>query len=176
MTFHSTKLIARLQVRNFSIAVGPVLGGVIADRFGFRAIFVFLLIISSITVLFIIGFLPETMRSIVGNGSTRPAGIYRPMVYSVRREPFYWREPGQPTATRRIKPDVFVEPLKLLRRKDIAINLLLSGVVYAVWSMVTSSTTGLFKATFNLNETLLGLAFLPNGTVSKPLQPFRTTC
>lgn len=98
------------------------------------------------------------------------------MVYSVRREPFYWRESSQSTATRRIKPHVFVEPLKLLRRNDIAINLLLSGVVYAVWSMVTSSTTGLFKTTFNLNETLLGLAFLPNGTVWKPLQPFRTTC
>jgi Ca2+/Na+ antiporter len=44
------------------------------------------------------------------------------------------------------------------------LNLIFGGVVYAIWSMVTSSTTGLFKSRFGLSELVLGLAFLPNGT------------
>lgn len=57
----------------------------------------------------------------------------------------------------------FVEPLKLLGEKDILCNLIFGGIVYAIWSMVTSSTTRLFQQSFGLNEILLGLAFLPNG-------------
>lgn len=57
----------------------------------------------------------------------------------------------------------FVEPLKLLKGKDFLTNLIFGGVVYAIWSMVTASTTGLFKANFQLNELVLGLVFLPNG-------------
>lgn len=57
----------------------------------------------------------------------------------------------------------FAEPLLLLKEKDILLSLIFGGTVYAVWSMVTSSTTGLFKQAFSLNEVLIGLAFLPNG-------------
>lgn len=58
----------------------------------------------------------------------------------------------------------FLEPLLLLKEKDIFVGLFFGGVVYAIWSMVTSSTTGIFKQAFQLNELLLGLAFIPNGT------------
>ena len=61
----------------------------------------------------------------------------------------------------------FVEPLKFLVEKDILATLVFGGLVYTVWSMTTASTTGLFKERFGLNETMLGLAFLPNG-LSKP--------
>ena len=57
----------------------------------------------------------------------------------------------------------FVEPLLLLKEKDILPSLIFGGTIYAIWSMVTSSTTGLFKQAFGLSELLLGLAFLPNG-------------
>lgn len=64
---------------------------------------------------------------------------------------------------KKITLGTFTEPLKLLIQKDILINLIFGGVVYAIWSMVTSSTTGLFKDKFNLSELQVGLAFLPNG-------------
>jgi hypothetical protein len=50
-----------------------------------------------------------------------------------------------------------------LREKDILVSLIFGGAVYAVWSMVVASTTGLFKDRFALNDVLAGLAFLPNG-------------
>ena len=74
------------------------------------------------------------------------------------------RDFDTPVTRKSVTFGTFIEPLKLLTRKDILLNLIFGGVVYAIWSMVTASTTGLFKSNFGLSELLLGLAFLPNGT------------
>ncbi|KAH8897306.1 MFS general substrate transporter [Thozetella sp. PMI_491] len=150
-------------IRNFSIAIGPVLGGLLANFFGFRSIFVFLLILSSLTLTIIIFFLPETMRTIAGNGSLRQRGIYRPLVDNFKKEPAYMQDPEESVGGKKITLGTFIEPLKLLGERDILFNLLFGGLVYAIWSMVTSSTTGLFKSQFGLSELVLGTAFLPNG-------------
>lgn len=154
----------RIPVRNFSIAVGPVLGGVLSNYLGFHAIFVFLLILSSLTILSLVLFLPETMRSIAGNGTVRLGGIYRPLIECFGVKPKYY-EQDAPKGASRMKVDLatFISPLKLLVQRDILTNLIFGGVVYAIWSMVTSSTTGLFKDRFHLDETMIGLAYLPNG-------------
>lgn len=153
-----------ISVRNFSIAVGPVLGGVLANYLGFHSIFMFLLILSSLTLVSLVVFLPETMRSIAGNGSFRLGGIYRPAIESLGVKSKYHTQDAPKDARRiSIDLDTFTSPLKLLIQPDILTNLLFGGVVYAIWSMVTSSTTGLFKDRFHLNETMIGLAYLPNG-------------
>ncbi|KAH8774441.1 major facilitator superfamily domain-containing protein [Diaporthe sp. PMI_573] len=151
-------------IRNFSIAVGPVLGGVLSNYLGFHSIFMFLLILSSLTLVSLVVFLPETMRSIAGNGSMRLGGIYRPMIESFGVKSKYHTQDA-PKDARRVTIDLetFTSPLKLLIQRDILTNLLFGGVVYAIWSMVTSSTTGLLKDRFHLNETMIGLAYLPNG-------------
>lgn len=151
-------------VRNFSIAVGPVLGGVLANYLGFHSIFMFLLILSSLTLVSLVVFLPETMRSIAGNGTMRLGGIYRPLIESFGvKSKYHTRDASKDTRKITIDLETFTSPLKLLIQKDILTNLLFGGVVYAIWSMVTSSTTGLFKARFHLDETMIGLAYLPNG-------------
>ncbi len=167
-----------LVVRNFSIAIGPVIGGLLADFLGFRSIFVFLLVLSSLTILIIFVFLPETMRSIAGDGSLRLGGIYKPLVYSIRA-PKHAQNPGGPACSKRVTLLTFVEPLRLLAERAILFNLVFGGVVYSIWSMVTSSTPGLFNTSFALSERLLGLAFLPNGTrlpiiIKAPPQPERS--
>ncbi|KAJ0283351.1 hypothetical protein COL940_004700 [Colletotrichum noveboracense] len=147
-----------------SIAVGPVLGGLLSNYFGFRSIFVFLLIISTITLAVIITFLPETMRSIAGNGSIRLDGMYRPLARYIRGDPEYVEQGSVKSSPRKkVTFMTFVEPLRLLIQKDILINLVFGGIIYAIWSMVTSSTTGLFKESFGLNELQIGLCYLPNG-------------
>lgn len=162
-------------VRNFSIAIGPVLGGVLAEFLGFRSIFGFLLALSSIVLAVIILLLPETLRSIAGNGSLRLTGIYLPLIQRLTkggRGPNCVRyyensgEGGEMLPRKKITASTFAEPLKLLGEKDILFNLLFGGVMYAVWTMVTSSTARLFQTSFGLDEILLGLAFLPNGKFS----------
>jgi len=103
------------------------------------------------------------MRSIAGDGSLRLGGIYKPLVYSIRT-PKHAQNPGGPACSKRVTLATFVEPLRLLAERDILFNLVFGGVVYSIWSMVTSSTPGLFERSFALSERLLGLAFLPNGT------------
>ncbi|KAF2676917.1 MFS general substrate transporter [Lentithecium fluviatile CBS 122367] len=150
-------------IRNFSIAIGPVLGGILANFFGFRSIFIFLLVLSTIVVLAIVIFLPETLRSIAGNGSLRLTGIHQPLIRRIRKEKPYMTDRDDSYSPNKVTARTFIEPLLLLKEKDILLSLIFGGTVYAVWSMVTSSTTGLFKQAFGLNELLLGLAFIPNG-------------
>ncbi|KAF2470878.1 MFS general substrate transporter [Lindgomyces ingoldianus] len=150
-------------IRNFSIAIGPVLGGLLANFFGFRSIFVFLLILSSLTLLAIIIFLPETLRRIAGNGELRLTGIHKSLLQRFTKDPPYLEDRDDTYTPPRVTAKTFIEPLLLLKEKDILLSLVFGGVIYAIWSMVTASTTGLFKQAFGLNEVLLGLAFIPNG-------------
>jgi MFS family permease len=150
-------------VRNFSIAIGPVLGGLLTNFLGFRSVFVFLLILSTMVIIVIIFLLPETLRTIAGDGSLRLHGIHQPLIRRLGKEPAYVVEPAEKIERKKLTLQTFTSPLKLLTQKDVLINLIFGGVVYTIWSMVTSSTTGLFKSQFGLSQILLGLAFIPNG-------------
>ncbi|TDZ35591.1 Itaconate transport protein [Colletotrichum spinosum] len=150
-------------IRNFSTAIGPVLGGALANSLSFRSVFVFLLVASTSILIAIMVLLPETMRSIAGNGSLRLRGIYKPLIRYVTKEPKYMAEPEGPLHRQKITLWTFLRPFRLLKEKDLDINLIWGGFIYAIWNMVTSSTTPIFKEKFNLSELLLGVAFLPNG-------------
>lgn len=107
------------------------------------------------------------MRAIAGNGSLRLSGIlYQPLIYKIKGEPEDMVDPSEPPLSKKVTLQSFVGPLRLLLDRSIFLNLVFGGVVYAIWSMVTSSTTGLFKGIFGLDELRLGLAFLPNGRFS----------
>lgn len=104
------------------------------------------------------------MRSIAGNGTVPLRGVYRPLIECFGAKPkHYTQDPPKQSPRLRVNLEMFTSPLKLLIQKDVLTNLLFGGVVYAIWSMVTSSTTGLFKDRFHLDETMIGLAYLPNG-------------
>lgn len=132
-----------------------------------RSIFIFLLAASSATLIILVIFLPETLRTIAGDGTFRLSGIHRPLYQRFVKEPTYIQDPENSNERGPTRPRVtvatFLKPLRLLLEKDILASLLFGGVVYAVWSMVVASTTSLFKDRFQLGELLLGLAFLPNG-------------
>lgn len=110
------------------------------------------------------------MRRIAGNGSVKTKGVYKPLI-NLNNAPTSPSdlecEGGEAAGGSSPKPRVtimtFVEPILLLTQKDIITNLIYGGVVYTIWSMVTSSTTDLFKQNFGLNELQVGLCYLPNG-------------
>lgn len=123
----------------------------------------FLLILSSMVLIAIIVLLPETLRTIAGDGSLRLTGIYQPLIWRLGKEPSNLVEPVDAIERKKLTVQTFIAPLKLLAQKDVLINLVFGGIIYTIWSMVTASTTGLFQSRFGLNELQLGLAFLPNG-------------
>jgi len=156
------RVVTNSTVRMMGQSIGPVFGGIITQFLGFRSIFWFLFGLGSITLLLILLLLPETLRSIAGNGTLRLAGIHRPFIYtfSPPSDAFIDRDP---TPKKRLTLSSIVAPLKFLFEKDVFITLFFGSIVYTVWSMVTSSTTSLFQSRFHLNDLQIGLAFLPNG-------------
>ncbi|KAK4465085.1 major facilitator superfamily domain-containing protein [Cladorrhinum samala] len=155
-------------IRMVGQSIGPVIGGIITEFFGFHAIFWFLAILGSISLLLIVLFLPETLRSIAGNGSVPLEGINRPLVSGHLRKHWKPRNPDHhhnrlPGARRGITLGAVFSPLRFLFEKDVFVTLLFGGVVYAIWSMVTSSTAALFQPRFGLTDLQVGLVFLPNG-------------
>ncbi|EXJ73450.1 uncharacterized protein A1O5_03210 [Cladophialophora psammophila CBS 110553] len=150
-------------MRMLGQSVGPVVGGTLTQFLGFRAIFYFLLILGAVVVTIIILILPETLRSIAGDGSVRLRGfLYRPVLPLLVDEPTGRTEADLGGRAAFSWAAVF-QPLKSLLAKDVFVTLFFGSIVYAVWSMMTASTTKLFKEHYNLSNVQLGLAFVPSG-------------
>jgi len=145
-------------------SIGPVFGGILSRFLGFRSIFWGLTILGGITLLIIVFFLPETLRSVAGDGTVPLTGVYKPLFYNIIAQPdvapnIKPKRPRTPVTAKSL-----VAPLQFLFEKDVFLTLLFGSIVYTVWSMVTSSTTNLFQSIYHLNDLTVGLAFLPNGT------------
>ncbi|PBP25362.1 MFS general substrate transporter [Diplocarpon rosae] len=150
-------------VRMLGQSIGPVFGGIIAQYLGWHAIFWFLLGLGSLTLFLIVLLLPETLRSIAGNGTVRLTSIHRPLIYNFSEASPSQRIPGLPTRKEKVTVSSIVAPLRFLFEKDVFITLFFGSIVYTVWSMVTSSTAAIFQARFKLDDLQVGLVFLPNG-------------
>ncbi|KAH7419053.1 major facilitator superfamily domain-containing protein [Cadophora sp. MPI-SDFR-AT-0126] len=148
-------------IRMLGQSIGPVFGGLISQYLGYHAIFWFLFGLGSLALLFIVLLLPETLRSIAGNGTIPLTSIYRPLIY--KTPPYPLRRDQNLISSKKITVSSIFSPLKFLFEKDVFITLFFGSIVYTVWSMVTSSTTALFQTRFNLNDLQVGLVFLPNG-------------
>ncbi|KAE8145243.1 MFS general substrate transporter [Aspergillus avenaceus] len=150
-------------VRMLGQGIGPVIGGILTQSLGFRSIFWFLTICAALSLLSILIFLPETLRLIAGNGTVVLLGIHKPFQYMVtgQRGAVDGAVPSQQKA--KVTLRAILAPLTFLAEKDVFITLFFGSIVYAVWSMVTSSTTDLFHNVYHLNSLEVGLTFLGNG-------------
>lgn len=156
-------------VRQFSMAIGPVLGGILAGTLGFPSIFWTLMIFGSLVIVLIIAFLPETLRLIAGNGSIALTGLkYEPLY----RKAAPWRkkgvaapanETGERPGPEKMTVRMFFEPMLFLLEKDVACTLMFGAVIYTVFSMVSASTTFVLLHAYHLSTLKIGACFLPSG-------------
>ncbi|CAI7576462.1 unnamed protein product [Penicillium pancosmium] len=149
-------------VRMLGQGVGPVLGGILSQFLGYHAIFWFLVIASGISLVFILILLPETHRTIAGNGSVRLHGIHKPLIYYIIPQKDVQVD-THPSSPQKVTWTVLLAPLTFLVEKDVFITLFFGAIVYTVWSMVTSSTSDLFESVYGLTTLEVGLTFLGNG-------------
>lgn len=154
-------------IRMIGQALGPVLGGILNGVWGFRSIFWFLFAFSVLVLVTLLFCLPETHRQIAGSGTVPLHGIHKPFMYWLIPTPKEWTGAPAPQNTQKSLSAIFssiLTPLKHLLERDILALLSWGALVYAVWSMVTSSTTTVLKREFpSLTDVELGLCFLPNG-------------
>ncbi|GAA5864994.1 hypothetical protein JCM3774_003932 [Rhodotorula dairenensis] len=155
--------------------IGPIVGGVLAATYGWQSLFWFLFALGALVLVSLALFLPETLRSMVGDGSIPARGINRSLVsiwqQRQRRRRFGKEAMAEADAAslmakppkkgwKDVKP---FAPLKMFREKDVFLVLTFNSACYTLFYTVTTSTGTTFKDTYHLNETELGLCFIANG-------------
>ncbi|ORY29520.1 major facilitator superfamily domain-containing protein [Naematelia encephala] len=151
-------------------ALGPLLGGIFAFTLGWRSIFWFLAIACGVVLVPMICFQPETLRSLVGDGSIpppllncTPAALLRR-----RRDNQASKDRGEEiqelqTVHRKFKPWAsFV----LLLEPEIILLFLWASLYYALWYAILTLFSTLLRDRYHVNEIIIGLAYIPNGVGS----------
>lgn len=146
---------------NVGPAISPVLGGILAQYLGWRAIFWFCLIFTGVWLVPYVLFIPETCRKVVGNGSIPPQGWNRTLFDLIR--------PRDRAATQEIvlkRKLRFPNPLRALAvifEKDISIVLFYNTMLYLLFMLVCAALSTQFKEIYHLNDLQIGLCYLPYG-------------
>lgn len=159
-------------MRQLSLALGPVIGGVLAGSLGWRSIFWFLAAFSGVCVLSVVLLLPETLRRIAGNGGVPlKSWTHKPLLWGLLKGSMKMQqqdeESRQQIRSDEVKPPkpfsamVFARPFMLLGESDILCALLFGGTVYTAWSMMVASTTYLLKDIYQFNTIQYVFSELP---------------
>ena len=146
---------------NIGPALSPVLGGVLAQYLGWRAIFWFCLIFSGVWLVPYVLSVPETCRHVVGNGSIAPRGWNMTLLDYIhfRRHP-----PADRSAARRKLrcPNPF-HALTVVLEKDIGMIIFYNTMLYLVFILTTATLSTQFAQIYHYNNLQIGLCYLPYG-------------
>lgn len=148
------------------VAIGPVIGGVLAGSLGWRSVFWFLAIYSAVFLLALVLLLPETLRSLVANGSRLPSSLVIKLPlewYQKTTKIPYSADESAPATRKRID---LTGPFRILIRKQAIFLLIFLAVHYAVWQMSITAMSTLFSTSYGLSEKQIGLTFIANGAGS----------
>lgn len=153
------------------VAVGPILGGIFSESLGWRAIFWFLAIYSGVFLVILALVLPETLRSIVGNGSRPTSGLATsPLFTLLRRRKSLQNVETSTTiqlrnAGRKAPVNIFA-PFQIIIGLEVTYIIIFLAIYYTAWQIVVTVMSTLFHETYHLTELQIGLTFLGNGVGS----------
>ncbi|PYI07045.1 MFS general substrate transporter [Aspergillus sclerotiicarbonarius CBS 121057] len=151
------------------VAVGPVIGGGIAGSLGWKAIFWFLTIYSGVFLCCLVILLPETLRSLVANGSQTPSSPLTrfPLDVYQRTTKVPWQDAQASQSQLAAKKSVnILGPFRMLISNHAAPIIFFLAIYYAVWQMSITAMSSLFESRYGLSEIQIGLTFIANGVGS----------
>lgn len=158
-------------------AIGPIIGGLLAQYLGWRSIFWFLTIASGVFLLPLLFFLPETARNVVGDGSSPAQSWNKPFVHylssrgnEAASEDGDSDRPSSSDSTSKMKGKLRfpnpLHPLTVVFHPNSIIVLLVTGVIMGGNMTVLSSITEVYTAQYGLDELEIGLCYITLGTGS----------
>lgn len=150
-------------ILNTPPSIGPVISGLLLQRWGWRSIFWFLSAVSPCCLFSILLFLPETSRQVVGNGSRAARGINRAFFPLLR--PSKSTGEGQ-TPSPKIRSGQSYKPwttLAILIHPSTAIVIGSNAVYYTIYTCIQASLSSLFVQIYNTSGLVSGLTYLPFG-------------
>jgi len=148
-------------------AFGALIGGLISTGFGWRGIFWFLAIASGITFLFVAVFLPETSRSIVGNGSILPQKMRVISTAPILSLPTFSKRtlPVGKINSSLIQPKQFtiLTPFKILKSMPVFLTLAPASICYSLWLMMLTTLSTSLSKSYGYSTTKVAVAYIPSG-------------
>ncbi|EED20513.1 florfenicol exporter, putative [Talaromyces stipitatus ATCC 10500] len=152
-------------------ALGPVIGGLLSQYLGWRAIFWFLFIIAAVWLVQFIIFYPETGRKIVGNGSIPPPTWNMSLIgyleaRRVSERDIIAAESTLPPTPRKLSFPNPLPTLAIVLQKDTALLLITNSIFFAGFYDVAVAITSLYQKIYGLNDLEIGLCYLPFGAGS----------
>lgn len=146
-------------------AFGALIGAGITARWGWRAIFWFLAIGSGFSLAVASFLLPETKRTVVGNGSIVPKNpvckspvLLLPCI----KKSLHLDNPDYETLAPPQRLDLLA-PLDVMRCPDVAITLLVAGLQFSTWTCHLTALSSLLAKDYKLKVAQVGLCYLPSG-------------
>jgi MFS family permease len=155
------------------IAIAPILGGIFSQTLGWRAIFWFMAIYGGVFLMILAVILPETLRSLVGNGSLPTKGLSTSLLsYLIRRQHKKTQVPGsteisnsQYTRTKKVPINILV-PFQIIFGLETTYIIVFMSLYYTAWQMMVTVMSTLFQEAYGLSEIQIGLTFFANGVGS----------
>ncbi|OAA82396.1 Major facilitator superfamily transporter [Akanthomyces lecanii RCEF 1005] len=147
---------------NVAPPIGPILGGIMAAKLGWQWIFWLLAILGGFCLVLLVIALPETSRSVVGNGSIPPNGIYRSLI-PMGKQDRYQEKAEETIKKKEITLPNLLASLKILLSFRLSNVLVCNAVAYTVYCCTQASLSSLFIDVYGYRDLEAGLIYIPFG-------------
>ncbi|WFD19858.1 hypothetical protein MCAP1_002098 [Malassezia caprae] len=149
---------------------GPIVGGLLAKRWEWHSVFFFLSAVNGILLVCFCAILPETLRALVGNGSKRPVGIWKPWInFSLSAQHDDIENHHGKAMTMEIPSHVslghmgFHKPWLMFLEPDIALLILSYSLSFMTYSVSSATLSETLASNYDYNMIIIGLCYLPLG-------------